>query len=965
MEEKLMIIVRSISVQKIAAIGLSLFLVLGSLNSSSLVYAQSPFASANAGTTGTTSPSFSSGDQSYLQSVYQDTWKYMADFVEPTTGLPYDSNKKQPATSISNVGLYLGSVAIAYRTNLIDAGEATKRIEAALGSLEKIERWEGFPRVWVTARGLKPIHGTEVFSYSKHVANLIAGLVLVQTTFPDQFQYRIGNYMRGMRFRGMYDESTGWLKGGYDVNAKNYAVSQPFGPWHYKFLASEARLISFYMIARGLAPKSHWDSLLRPVQRQNDEWFFVDGYETGGAYMPYMASLYIDERPTLMGVSQKNYTQSQMNLAKKIGAPVWGWSASFDTRGEYVPYGQLKDEVVTPYASILAINHFPQEVISNLQTLEKMGARYEEAIQSETVLPVIFTEDNGQLKTWAAAKDNEVIFRDKNNQSQKLSPYLDNTKKDIPTWSDDNGPLTQLVRAAGYRVPNSETVNNLIEYITTGTLVKKELLDQLSNPKELDQLLGLAAKANLYFPGEIKFKDGTTLNVAFIRENGKARPWAVTSVNDVFFLNENGAVRKFSNYLSKDDSNQIITDRYDRESLSQILSDLGYDTSLESIENFIKEFKTGSILGANLPAIVSTSSDGQDNLSFVERKKEYHLTDVKLTDTTHAKGVFTETEVYTPWALGRGQEISFLDKDANIQKLLPYFIKTISEAQPISEISFSRSSVENILSPLGYKPEDKQSIDQFIKTIKFGTLFNSNLIEQFSDPVQTVKILGLASHLDLFEVGQIELTDGSKHNVLFMLDRGDVKAYEYIEDNDSFYKAAGGLAENIGGFINALQSQRIIGDYEKSPLQLLQQDTQVLSEISEIRILSDLSDDRPATQVIIPTQAGELLSLGEQNGSYSPSEVKLNNGKTMAYGFRDSIDWKSGKVAPFYLTPSQGMAFLSLANALYDGIVWKSFAEGHKISQGLSLLVDASQEAQRIDQQVDHKLCSNDSFILA
>lgn len=961
-----MIIVRLFSIKKIASIGLAIFLAFGNLSPSDVAHAQSPFASANAGsTTASTTPSFSSGDQSYLQSVYQDTWQYMADFVEPSTGLPYDSNKKQPATSISNVGLYLASTAIAFRTNLIDSGEATKRIDAALGSLEKIERWEGFPRVWVTARGLKPIHGTEVFSYSKHISNLIAGLVIAQTTFPDQFETRIGNYMRGMRFRGMYDAATGWLKGGYDVNSNNYAVSQPFGPWHYKFLASEARLISFYMIARGFAPESHWNALTRPIQRENGEWFFVDGYETGGAYMPYMASLYIDERPTLMGVSQKNYTQSQMNLAQEIGAPVWGWSASLDTRGEYVPYGQLKNELVAPYASILAINHYPQEVVSNLKALEDLGARYEETVQRDTILPVIFTNENGTIKTWAAAKDGEVIFQDKTNQSQKLSDYLDNTQKDIPTWSDENGPLTKLIRAAGYRVRHSDTVNNLIEYITTGTLVRKNLIDQLSHPKELDQLLGLAAKANLYFPGEIKFKDGTRLNVAFMRENGHAKPWAVSSVKDVYFINKNGSIRKFTNYLDKENSNQILNGNYDKESLTQLLTSLGYETTPENIDQFIKEFKTGSILGENLPAIVSTSTNGQDTLSFVERKKEYHLTDVKLEDTTRAKALFTETEVYTPWALGREQQISFINKENAVEKIAPYLESTVSEFQPITEINFDRSSVKEILNSLGYEAEAEKSIDSLIESIKFGTLFDEKLVDQFSDPVQVTKLLGLASHLGQYEVGQINLVDESEHKVIFTLSQGSIKAYEYVEKEDSFFRTNEGLAESIGGFINALQSKNKIEDYVKEPLRDLQEDTRIFNNISEISILSDSLETTPATQVIIPTQAGELLSLGEQNGSYSPSEIKLNNGKTVAYGFRDSIDWKSGKVTPFYLTPSQGMAFLSLANALYDGVVWKSFAEGHKVSRGLAILADATEEAKNIDQQVDHNLCTNDSFILA
>ncbi|MBP9865417.1 MAG: DUF3131 domain-containing protein, partial [Candidatus Omnitrophica bacterium] len=342
-------------------------------------------------------PEVSAEERDYLLSVYRDTWNYIADFVEPSTGLPYDSNKKQPATSVSNIGLYLGSTAIAYRTGLITREEALSRINAAFTSLKKLETWRGFPRVWAAVRSLQPIHGSDTFSYSKHVANLIGGLTLVQTIFPEEYNQAVGSYIRGLDFKDMYDAGTGWIKGGYDLKLQDFAVNQPFGPWHYKYLASESRLISYYLIARGFAPSSHWNSLIRTIQNGDGDWFMVPGLEDGGAYMPYMAGLYVDERDMLIGTSQKNYSHSSMTHAESIGAPVWGWSASLDTRGEYVPYGQLRDEIVAPYASMLAVNYFPKEVVSNLQALEKMGARPE-------------TEAKRTTDVWSAFADKRSVF---------------------------------------------------------------------------------------------------------------------------------------------------------------------------------------------------------------------------------------------------------------------------------------------------------------------------------------------------------------------------------------------------------------------------------------------------------------------------------------------------------------------------------------------------------------------------
>ena len=54
---------------------------------------------------------------------------------------------------------------------------------------------------------------------------------------------------------------------------------------------------------------------------------------------------------------------------------MWGWSASAGPRGGYLGWGNIIDSVVTPHASALAINLYPQEVVSNLRMLEKLGAR--------------------------------------------------------------------------------------------------------------------------------------------------------------------------------------------------------------------------------------------------------------------------------------------------------------------------------------------------------------------------------------------------------------------------------------------------------------------------------------------------------------------------------------------------------------------------------------------------------------
>jgi len=320
-----------------------------------------------------TTPALTAEERSYFTSVYQDTWNYLVTFVEKETGLPYDSSAKQPPTSLTNVGLYLASTAIAYRTGLIAKEEAFGRIEKCLASLERIETWRGFPRPWVLVRTLKPAHGDE-FSYGPHIANLLGGLIVAKTTFPE-IASRIYGIILKMEFKSLYDAKNGWLKGGYNVKMQNFAVYQPWGHWYYKYFASETRLLSFYLIARKTVARKHWFSLIRPIVRKQGEKFLASGPEEGGLFTQYMTGLFLDERETEMGRSQRGYARYQMKRAKKIKAPVWGWSAAEAPNGRYLVEGELRDEIVSPYASILASIYFPKQVYQNLKKLEEMGAR--------------------------------------------------------------------------------------------------------------------------------------------------------------------------------------------------------------------------------------------------------------------------------------------------------------------------------------------------------------------------------------------------------------------------------------------------------------------------------------------------------------------------------------------------------------------------------------------------------------
>ncbi len=71
-------------------------------------------------------------DQMILQILYKNTWSYIDYFVNDLTGFPYDSHEKKPSTSLTNIGFYMASCAIASQTGLIPKEDANLKLKKCL-----------------------------------------------------------------------------------------------------------------------------------------------------------------------------------------------------------------------------------------------------------------------------------------------------------------------------------------------------------------------------------------------------------------------------------------------------------------------------------------------------------------------------------------------------------------------------------------------------------------------------------------------------------------------------------------------------------------------------------------------------------------------------------------------------------------------------------------------------------------
>jgi len=100
-----------------------------------------------------------------------------------------------------------------------------------------------------------------------------------------------------------------------------------------------------------------------------------------------------------------------------------------------------------------------------------------------------------------------------------------------------------------------------------------------------------------------------------------------------------------------------------------------------------------------------------------------------------------------------------------------------------------------------------------------------------------------------------------------------------------------------------------------------------------------------------PSALADLLALAVANGQMLPAQIKLKLDIPGNFGFRDAYDWQNKKVEKHYLTPSQGMGFLALANVLHDQVVRKKFSQDPDISRGLQTITPPPAELANWDAE--------------
>ena len=346
-------------------------------------------------------------DRELLMAVARKTWGYFETLAGAEDHwLPPDNvqEDREPAvshrTSPTNIAMGLLSTLAAHDLGLLPLGEMVDRLERTLTTIEGLERHEGHLLNWYDTQTLAPLLPRYVSTVDS--GNLAGALVALAEGCrqlgrpPDapgpelsarlfDLASRAAALANGMSFAFLYDRRR-------QLFAIGYRLADAGGPGradgsYYDLLASESRLASFFAIAKGDVPQSHWFHLGRLVVSVRGVPTLVSWSATMFEYL--MPLLLMRSYPgTLLDQSCRRVVGKQIRYGRERHVP-WGISESaydlVDRLGSYqykefgVPGLGLKrglaDElVVAPYATALAALLEPAEAVRNLRRLESEGA---------------------------------------------------------------------------------------------------------------------------------------------------------------------------------------------------------------------------------------------------------------------------------------------------------------------------------------------------------------------------------------------------------------------------------------------------------------------------------------------------------------------------------------------------------------------------------------------------------------
>lgn len=337
---------------------------------------------------------FTDSDIERLNSYTAAMWRFYEEYATASDNyLPPDNFQEAPVsvvayrTSPTNIGLYLLSVLAARDMNLIDTHTLFEKVENTISTVEKLDKWKGHLLNWYNTKSLAAL--TPRYVSTVDSGNFVCCLVALREGLYDyQNEYgavgdldlRIKKIIDDTDLGVLYNDKRRLFHLGFDLERNELS------PIYYDFLMSEARMTSFYAIAKRIVPKRHWGALGRTLTRQNGYTGPVSW--TGTMFEYLMPHLLLPVYEDSMSAETLRFViYCQKRRVKDRGVP-WGISESgfysFDANLNYqyeangvqklaLKRGMNDSLVISPYSTFLALPFDRSAGMKNLRRLEKLG----------------------------------------------------------------------------------------------------------------------------------------------------------------------------------------------------------------------------------------------------------------------------------------------------------------------------------------------------------------------------------------------------------------------------------------------------------------------------------------------------------------------------------------------------------------------------------------------------------------
>ena len=328
--------------------------------------------------------------QEEIKEIALKTWTYFDDNLKSEYNylIPdnYQENREEKLdnrTSPTSIGYSLTSVICAYELEFIDEKKAISLLKNILETIDSLEKWHGHLYNWYNIKTKEPINPYFVSTIDS--GNLIACIITVKEFLIKHNETPLvklcEKLIKNANFKKFYTKS--------NVFSIGYEESEGrLSTYNYNKFASESRLTSYIAICLGNVPSKHWFHLDKSLTTYHNHKGLISW--SGTAFEYYMPLLFMKNYPnTLMDESYQFALLCQKDYINKISHKLpWGISESayneLDNSLNYkykafsVPYLKAKEDkenriVLSPYASLMAMELYPHEVYNNMKKFEALN----------------------------------------------------------------------------------------------------------------------------------------------------------------------------------------------------------------------------------------------------------------------------------------------------------------------------------------------------------------------------------------------------------------------------------------------------------------------------------------------------------------------------------------------------------------------------------------------------------------